>query len=289
MESSYDATQSERLRRYFLGQLAPADADEIAERILADDEFDRQADEAADQLVVDFAAGTLSASERVTLNGLLTIPEWRHRLDVVAGLRQIAARESGAHQAPANRQSLRTRRRSLPPWLSAAAAVVAVVALSLWQQERGAAEASRGALRASFAQRLDSMQSALDSARDASGRVQLALAQQQSVDWALTPGSFRGRSQAPSLPARATYARLQLAVLEELPPGRFFIRIAQGARLLSNSAVPATGVRRADGVVELVVSRATLPAGALTVTLVVVGQPGEERVLGTYDLRVAER
>ena len=288
MESSFESTQSDRLRRYFLGQLSPEEAEETAERILDDDEFDQQADEVADQLVVDYAAGALSAGERVTVNALLTIPEWRRRLDVASGLRKIAARESGAGHTPALLSGPRARPRSLPRWLSAAAAIVAVAALSLWQQARGAAEASRSALQASM-KRIDSMQSALDSAREASGRVQLALAQQQTVDWALTPGTLRGGSRTPSLPARATYARLQLAVLGELPTSRLFVRISRGDQVFSNTAVPQTGVRRAEGVVELVVSRAALPSGALIVTLFGVDPSGMEQVLGTYDLRVAER
>ena len=289
MDSSSHDTQAERLRRYFLGQLSPPEAEEIAERILTDDDFDQRADEAVDQLVVDYAAGSLSASDRVTVNGLLTIPEWRDRLDVADGLRKIAERETGAARAPMVLSTTTVRRRAMPSWLSAAAAVVAVAALSLWQQERGAAEAGRVALQASFKQRLDSMQSSLDSVLNEAGRVKLALAEQQTVDWALMPGDFRSPGETPSLPVRATFARLQLAVLGEMPTGRIVVRISKGDTLYSNTVVPESGVHRGDGVVELVVSRAGLPTGALTVALVSVGPSGMERVLATYGLRVAER
>ena len=51
MESSFEFTQSDRLRQYFLGQLSPEEAEETAERILDDDEFDQQADEVDSMLI----------------------------------------------------------------------------------------------------------------------------------------------------------------------------------------------------------------------------------------------
>jgi hypothetical protein len=127
-------TSPDILRRYLLGEADPGARDEIEQRLFSDDEvFWERLAIAEDDLIDDYAAGTLDAGETALVETrFLTTAERRGKLEFALALRAYAAQRSAGRASA--REWLRAPS-SLPRWVLAAAATLVLLLVPglVWQ------------------------------------------------------------------------------------------------------------------------------------------------------------
>src|SRR3712207_334898 len=104
--------EESEIRSYLLGELAQEEARRIEERIVRDDDFVEQVQLVEDEMVEDYARGSLGARERERFERhFLSTPRRRRKLTMVKGLMKYAAGTSGERGAAAAVSKTKSRPR----------------------------------------------------------------------------------------------------------------------------------------------------------------------------------
>lgn len=268
------------LRKFYLNRLDASEQAMVAERILGDVDVEALADEVADQLVVEYVDGQLEDADRRTIADLCAMPEWKRRLDLIRGLRELAQRETRHRRFDVTSRLWGIRWRQ--SGLSAAAMFAAAVGLGLWFQERGETSAAK--------RRISELETVADSLRAESRAAQASTGAMATVEWALFPSTgLRGADAAPLLQRRGGLVKLQLAVDGSIPEGRLLALITVGADTLGRHLIAASEVRRTDGVIAFTIAESALPAGRSELTLVSARNDGPATVVARYQLNTSNR
>lgn len=139
--------QHQSIREYQLGQAAPEDSAHIEERLMTDDDFYQELLIVEDELVDQYLAGQLTASEKGSFEThFLATPERREKLRFARNLKKYVSTKQAAQTSSANNSDLASEstaigirpipRKRFWPWsnpmvsYSLAAAVVLVVSLT---------------------------------------------------------------------------------------------------------------------------------------------------------------
>jgi hypothetical protein len=200
-----DADYDHRLRAYLLGELPVAEREEIETKIFEDEETYDRLLEAQYDLIDAYARDALTSHERVEVEQrLLGPPEGQRRTRLARALARREPQRAGALESAAVRD-----RGALPGWLAAAAAALAVAALS--------AAAWFGLDNVRLRRELAAAQSRREPAPPAvQAASHDAAASALVADVVLSPGVVRSDRRSPSItiPREARLVRAQLEVEE---------------------------------------------------------------------------
>jgi len=138
--------EEKRVRNYLLGKLSDEDIRQFEERLLRQDDFIEQVLLIEDELIEDYARGTLSENERERFEQhFLTTPKRRRKLMIVRGLKNYAS------TAKQNTEMLRSVRPSwwsmlfTPRWkVVAFATVVLLTGIVVWRVAFHQSQVERG-------------------------------------------------------------------------------------------------------------------------------------------------
>ena len=93
--------EERKIKSYLLGESEEAEARELEERLLRDDDFIEKTQLVEDELIEDYARGALSPRERQRFDEhFLSTPRRRRRLMLVEGMRHVAAKSVAPDPAP---------------------------------------------------------------------------------------------------------------------------------------------------------------------------------------------
>ena len=196
--------QPETLKEFVLGGLAPAQREEMDERLLTDPDFHAEVQATGDDLIQAYLADELAQPDRERFESFfLASPRRRERVAFMRSL--LAAADAGQSGRTQSGAAAATPGRPLPtsllPW--AAALVVGLAAGGWGLSER----------------RLRDREAAAAQAREASLREELDAQKQQvsalaglkdPASWTLRAGVERGRGTGETIQPRGTWIRLRV-------------------------------------------------------------------------------
>jgi hypothetical protein len=264
-----EADREPALRDYLLGGLAPAQREEIEERLLADPDFHAEVQATGDDLIHAYLAGDLSVADRERFEThFLSTPRRRERVAFVRTLvsavdrvRLGASRPTGAHAVPpAPRRSISV----LLPW---AAALLVGLGAGGWSlnerrlREREAVQAKQ--TEEDLRQKLTATEArVLELKRSASSP------NEGIAIWPLRDGTERGTEPAESFSVAPGGEWIRLRV--PLPPGvrmtfyRASLRTANDEEILPFRALQANPAGRT---VDVMVPAGLLRPGAYVLSI----------------------
>ena len=98
---AHETSDSNTIRSYLLGTLAPDEQQRVEERLLTDEDFFLALQAEEDELIDDYLSGALTAAERAQGERLfLALPERRRKLTFAKSLRRYIAAHAPAPPAP---------------------------------------------------------------------------------------------------------------------------------------------------------------------------------------------
>jgi putative zinc finger protein len=284
-----EADREPALREYLLGGLAPAQREEIEERLLADPDVHAAVQATGDDLIHAYLAGELSAADRERFEThFLSTPRRRERVAFVRTLVSAvdrvghgASRPTGAHAVPP------APRRSISVVLPWAAALVVGLGAGGWSlserrlRQQAAAQAKQ--VEENLRQELATRDRRLS---------ELELAASAPTDgiaiWRLREGLERGPAREDAFIVRADseYVRLRLPLARD--PGKGSLRASlQDANGKELDRVPALQARSGPGGValDIVVSAGLLRPGAAYVLIIRPDAGGDEITATSFFVR----
>jgi hypothetical protein len=256
-------------RRYLLGELDESEQEALEGNLMTSDEHFQELLIAEDELVDDFYAGKLSASEEQKYQyRFLITPERRLRHRFGAALRKIVS-TAAARELAAPPRDRGLRRALLGTWsVPAAAAALALIAAGVWS----ILQIQRSPLRLEqTAERVDG----------------------PTVAFFLTRGSLRSpqpeTEQTVAVPIGVALVELQL----DLPTGtrgdhEVTLEDARSHAILAEGTLPARSIE-GEWVVVAAVPSELLAPGDYRVVLRAPSAGGEDAVVATYEFRVPRR
>ncbi len=309
MTATVDAT---RARRYLLGQASDEESAVIEQEYLADEEAIDLIASAEDDLIEDYLANNLDASERQRFEqGYLASPMHQVRVDTIRRLMAQGA-QTATTPTPQTQISAPTPPKTLPfpssparrmtttrqgSWLALAASLILVAAIAfLVVSQSGRQSVPQVAKQEEPPQQpAQPQQTPAPQSPAASPRTQSPAAVAPRV-FALTvsPVSVRGASEsrAVTIPADAEIVAIRLereAAAGTLTPTRASIRTVAGAEVWKGAATADANAPRGT-IARLDVPAGKLPTDDYLITLYGSTRAGAEREWAQYFLRVrAER
>jgi hypothetical protein len=250
-------------RRYLLGELDEPEQEAFERRLMESDEHFQELLIAEDELVDDYCARKLSASqEEKYRRHFLVTPERRRQHRFGVALREHVS--AAAEHQPAAPVAERTARRPLP-WLPlAAAAVMTLVVAGVWY----VLQTQRSPVRLE------------QTARQVEG---------STVAFFLTSGNLRSlpeTEQTITIPAAVAFVELQLDLPSDtLGEHAVTIEDARNGEILAEGTLPARTIEGQTVVVATVPSELLAPGDYR----VVLRAPSGDAVLGTYEFRVTRQ
>lgn len=289
-----DSNEEEgRLRKFLLGELAEEERERVEERFLTDPDFKDRVLAAQDELVEEYAEGSLSDAERRRVAAtILSSLEGRRRLRTATLIKKYVDVEKAAHSPPPGEKIKQNGSQRFAafglrrPYVSVALAAVVLLAIGF------------GAVKLLDVRRLNEQRAREHSQREAVER-ELAQLNDASLDGAgappaysvpLTPVFVRSVSTARvvSPPASAAVVELRLA----LAGGGYetYRAVIQKLDDPARFAVPNLRASVAEGrmAIHLKVPARLLTRGDYQLSLSGVSADGKAEEVGEYNFQVPE-
>jgi hypothetical protein len=274
-------TETVRARRYLLGAATEDESAAIEERFFEDDGAVDRVAAAEDDLIEEYLANQLSASDRARFEEhYLQVPRHRVRVETIRRLLADAASRTSIERTAVVRTAPKRVIR-YGPWLALAASLLVVVSVSLWMASR-------------FGRRQSS--TVATGAPSGAPAVTPGVVPHASAPRAfaltLSPVAVRGAADAPTavVPAGTEIVAIRLerdADGPQLAASRAVIRTVTGGQVWAG---PVTIDQSAPGAASRIdVPAASLPVDDYLVTLFGTDARGAEREWTQYFLRVRAR
>ena len=269
------SAEQSRAIRYLLGKLGEDEAEAVAERFFASDEWFAEVEDAENVLVETYLDEGLTADDRQRFESrFLSSPPLRERVELERALR---LRALGQRRGPASRPA------RLLPW--AAALVFGLAGGGLALQERVRATRERGEAHGRERALAEHVAVQDERLRALEGRLAAGATSDVST-WNLEAGTDRSDGDAPPFTVDSPWVRLRLP-RDVARPGATFrasLRLPEGREVFHADGLSS---QPADGgpVVDIIVPGGVLPRGTYVLFVTRVA-PGRSQELGPYSFAV---